>query len=598
MQEELKKSVQYFPDKPGVYIMKNRSNAIIYVGKAKSLKKRVGSYFSKHVDRKTEFLLRKVHSIEPIITENEYEALLLENTLIKEHQPHYNINLKDGKTYPMIRVTNEEYPRVFRTRRLIQDGSDYYGPYTDVSSIDLYLDLIEKLFPLRKCKGKLKKRNHPCLYYHIDRCSAPCCGKIDKTEYLELVEKVKKLLVGETGEIIGELHQKMQEATEKLEYEKAAGYRDSIQAIRRAEESQRVVDFDPEIRDYIAYELREQLCTFTVFKMREGKLIGRDVFRTEVYGKEEEALQQFLMRYYSEIHTPPARIYTLTPFDIAPFKAFFKEKTERDVEIEFPSEGPDYSVLKMARENSIQDMENRFHKKRIRETLEGLKTILQLPTLPRRIEGFDISQLAGKYPVASMVSFHNGEPDKKNYRHFHMKSLRGAIDDYEAMREVVARRYTRVINENLERPNLILIDGGRGQVHAAFEILQTLGVEDIPVFGLAKQREEIVPVEGDPIILDETSAARKLLQHVRDESHRFATTFHTKLRKKDVAFSRLEQIPGIGKQRSRSLLEQFGSISNIVSSTPEEIAEKCSLSKQLAEKVLNALRGTEDARQR
>ncbi len=586
MHEELKESVAFFPNKPGVYIMKNRDKKVIYIGKAKDLKKRVGSYFSKRKDVKTELLLRKVQSIEPIITGTEYEALLLENTLIKEHQPHYNINLKDGKTYPVIRITNEEYPRVFRTRRFIQDGSLYFGPYPDIGRIDLYLELIEKLFPLRKCKGKVKKRENPCLYYHIGRCAAPCAGRTGREEYVDHVEKVKKLLSGETDEIIGELKESMEEASRRREYERAARYRDVIEAIITVTSKQYVVDFNLEKRDYIGFALKDHLCTFSVFQMRGGKLIGRDVFRTELHGAEEEALAQFIQQYYSDVHSPPTQIYVQIPVDRAPLLQFFKDKLDVNADITVPAEGLHRSIMNMVTENSLQDLEKRAHRKQIEKTLRVLKQELSLPGPPRRIEGFDISQLSGKYPVASMVSFVDAHPDKKNYRHFHMKSLRGAIDDYEAMREVVARRYTRVINENMPKPDLILIDGGRGQVRAAYEILETLAMHDIPVFGLAKQNEELFPVEGEPIRLEPGSQTLRLLQHVRDESHRFATGFNKQLRQKDVSFSRLEQIRGIGRERSRKLLKEFGTIANIVRSTPAEIASRCKIPEELAGEVL------------
>jgi excinuclease ABC subunit C len=569
--------------------MKDRDKKIIYVGKAKDLKKRVGSYFSKRNDVKTEILIKKVHSIEPIITGTEYEALLLENTLIKEHQPHYNINLKDGKTYPVIRITNEEYPRVFRTRRFVQDGSLYFGPYPDIGSIDRYLELIEKLFPLRKCKGKLKNRESPCLYYHIGRCAAPCAGKISREEYVDHVEKVKKLLSGETDEIIGELKESMEEASKQQEYERAARYRDLIESIITVTSKQYVVDFNLEKRDYIGFAVKDHLCTFSVFQMRGGKLIGRDVFRTELHGGEEEALTQFIQQYYSDVHSPPTQIYVQVPIDRGPLHEFFRDKLGINAEIAVATEGLHKSIMNMVTENSFQDLEKRAHQKQIEKTLRILKQELSLPRLPRRIEGFDISQLSGKYPVASMVSFVDARPEKKNYRHFHMKSLNGAIDDYEAMREVVASRYTRVINEKLPKPDLILIDGGRGQVRAAYEILETLAMHDIPVFGLAKQNEELFPVEGEPVRLAPGTEALRLLQHVRDESHRFATGFNKQLRQKDVSFSRLEQIKGIGRERSRKLLKEFGTIANIVQSTPAEIASRCKIPEELAGEVLTFL---------
>ena len=590
MFNELKERARRLPLEPGVYIMKDERQAVIYVGKAKSLRKRVISYFNGSRDVKTRILISKVESIEHIITHNEYEALLLENNLIKKWKPRYNINLKDGKSYPVIRVTADEYPRVFRTRRIIQDGSSYYGPYPNVGTLDTYLELIEKLFPLRKCKGELKKRPSPCLYYHIGRCEAPCVGKVSAEEYGESVERVKSLLSGQTEELIASLDADMARASAALQFERAAELRDAISAIRNIGKEQEVVDFDPEVRDYVAFAHDEQLGSFIVFQMRGGRLLGRDLFRTEVYMSEEEALSQFLLQYYSTVHTPPARIYVSQPCDSTLLLEFFRKERQIEVSIELPQNDRQRSIINMALENGRQDIENRRRATANIPALEALKAALRLPELPRRIEGFDIAHLSGKHTVSSMVSFHDGFPDKANYRHFHIKSLGGKIDDFESMREVVARRYTRVVNEGLERPDFILIDGGKGQLGAAKEILDALGLE-VPLAGLAKRLEEVyLPGRSDPIRLPEGSPALKVLQAVRDEAHRFATSFNKRLREKDLSFQTLEKIPGIGEKRSRLLLETFGSTSAIREATPEEIAEKCRMSLQQADEVLSYLK--------
>ncbi|MEW5817246.1 MAG: excinuclease ABC subunit UvrC, partial [Spirochaetota bacterium] len=504
-------------------------------------------------------------------------------------KPHYNINLKDGKTYPVIRITAEDYPRIFRTRRMIQDGSEYYGPFPDVQMIDRYLELIEQLFPLRKCKGILKKRKNPCLYCHIERCRAPCCGRISREEYLKHVNRVRQLLSGETALVIQYLTEKMNSAVEKLDFEKAAGLRDSIHAVREIEKEQQVVDFNPEVRDYIAYAVRDRFCTFIVFQMREGRLTGRDLFRTEVYGSEEDALIHFILQYYSG-KKPPIEVYLQNSFDTDALRTFFRKELKTEVNIYFPPQGRHSSILKMAAENAVQDVEKRFERAGHTEALKELKEILHLATLPKRIEGFDIAELEGKYPVASMVSFLNGSPDKKNYRYFHMKSLHGTIDDYEAIREVIARRYTRVLNENLEKPDMILVDGGRGQVSSACSILETLGLSDIPLFGLAKQNEEIVPVTGEIIRLPAGSSPLRILQHVRDEAHRFATSFNQRLRGKTVSLSALESIPGIGEKRSKRLLTAFSSIEGILAQPIEEIAKTLKISTEKAARVQASLR--------
>ena len=591
MFDELKEQARALPLDSGVYIMKDERRDVIYVGKAKSLRKRVTSYFTGSRDIKTRILVSRIKTIEHIITHNEYEALLLENNLIKKWKPRYNINLKDGKSYPVIRVTADEYPRVFRTRRIIQDGSSYYGPFPSVVTLDTYLELIEKLFPLRKCKGELKKRENPCLYYHIGRCSAPCVGKISREDYMEKVELVKKLLSGETKELVKLLEGEMAGASAELRFEKAAEYRDAIGAIENIGKEQEVVDFDPEVRDYVAFAQKEELGTFIVFQMRAGKLIGRDLFRTVVYTPVEEALSQFLLQYYSTVHTPPHRVYVSHAFDPALLLEFFRKEKEREVEIEFPSDGRHRSIVKMAMENGFQDIEARRHALANMPALEELKKVLSLPKLPKRIEGFDIAHLSGKHTVSSMVSFRDGYPDKAKYRSFHIKSLGGAIDDFESMREVVARRYSRVVNDGLERPDFILIDGGKGQVSAAKEMLDSLGLGDIPLAGLAKKFEEIyLPGMSDPVRLPETSPALKVLQAVRDEAHRFATSFNKRLRQKDLSFSLLEKIPGVGPKRSRLLLEEFESLEALQKATAEEIAERCRLSLAQADEILSFLK--------
>lgn len=591
MYEELKEQVRRLPLDSGVYLMKDERGDIIYVGKAKSLRKRVISYFNGSRDIKTRVLASRIRTIDHISTRNEYEALLLENNLIKKWKPRYNINLKDGKSYPVIRVTHEDYPRVFRTRRVIQDGSSYYGPFPNAGMVDTYLDLIERIFPLRKCAGDLSKRKEPCFYYHIGRCAAPCIGKISKEEYGGTVEAVKELLSGKSDELLARLGSEMEQAASQLKFERAAQLRDAVEAIRTLGKEQEVVDFDPEVRDYVALAQRDQLVTFIVFQMRGGRLQGRDLFRSELYASEEEAMVQFLLQYYGALHTPPAQLYLSHPFETELVAAFFRNEKGSEVDIQFPREGKHWSVVRMAMENAIQDIENRRHQLENIPALEELKRVLGLPKLPRRIEGFDIAHLHGKHTVASLVSFHNGFPDKSAYRHFHVKSLKGKIDDFESMREVIARRYTRVLNDNLERPDFVLVDGGKGQVSAAREILDAVGLADLPLAGLAKRLEEIyLPGRSEPVVLDERSPALKVLQSIRDEAHRFATTFNKRLRQKDLSLSILSQVPGIGERRSRLLLEEFGSVEAILSTPPAELAKRCRISQAKAEDLLAFLR--------
>lgn len=581
----LKQEIHSFPEKPGVYVMKNEKGTILYIGKANNLKKRVTSYFNKTSDIKTRFLVEKIASVEHIVTKHEYEALLLENNLIKQWTPHYNINLKDGKTYPVIRITNDDFPRVFRTRRIIQDGSLYYGPYTDIGSIDLYLELIEKLFRIRRCKGKLKPRSNPCLYYHMHMCDAPCCGYITKEEYGVMIEEVKKLLSGDSKQLQYDLKQNMDSAAERMEYERAAAYRDSLQAVESARQKQEVVDYIDEDRDYIALVLEGTLGTFGIFQMRGGMLTGQEIIRTEIFEEEQEAFEHFLLQYYTPDRLPPAQVFVSIPVDEQKVGRFFRGELGKETVFSAPGSGRHYSLLKMAEENARIDLHRRMEQKEYNPALQELKTVLHLQDIPSRIEGFDIAQLGGTSPVASLVSFHNGKPDKKQYRKYHIRSLGGEIDDFKAIREVIARRYTKVLNEGLEPPDLILVDGGKGQVSSAHAILNSLGLGTVPLVGLAKRIEEIVPVDGAPFTLPDTSPALRLLQHVRDEAHRFATTFQKSMREKTLSLPTLQQIPGIGKKRAVKLMQEFSSIESLAEADPAEISRKAGIPVDLAELV-------------
>ena len=591
--ERLRRSIDHFPRSPGVYSMKDPNGEVLYVGKARSLRARVRSYFNNDRDIKTLFLMRKTESIEYIVTDNEYEALILENTLIKRWKPHYNINLKDNKTYPVIRITKDEYPRIFRTRRIIRDGSSYFGPFPQIQSIDTYLELIDRLYPLRKCRGKLKKRSHPCLYYHIARCTAPCCGYISREDYQTHVEEVKKLLSGttrgKTKEIQKELKEKMKSSAEGLKYEQAARYRDLLQAVEEAGTKQEVSDFEDSSRDYIAYASEGNRIIFVVLQMREGKLVGRMIFHSEFVPSEEEAFSEFIIRYYEETGDPPKKVFIPEEVSTDTLKEYFTEHFPDTGAPTVPKRGKHASLLKLAGKNAEEDLEKRKRELDIQAAIEDLKDYLGLPKSPRRIEGFDIAHLQGKYTVASMVSFLKGKPDKKMYRRFHVKSLKGKIDDYGAIREVVARRYTRVLNEDLEKPDLVLIDGGIGQVNAAKGVLAALEMEDLPLAGLAKEEEIIVLPSGKEIDLPEGTPALRVLQAVRDEAHRFATQFNTGLREKEVTLGTLEKVPGIGPGRSKKLLTTFGSIDSLLHQTPEAVAAAAGISRDKGEEVLRYL---------
>ena len=595
--ERIRRSLPNVPTSPGVYIMKDPEDRVIYVGKAKNLRNRVRSYFSGEKDPKTAVLVRRVDTIETVVTRNEYEALLLENNLIKKWNPRYNINLKDGKTYPVIRLTSEEYPRVFKTRNMVQDGSSYFGPFTNVGHIDTYLELIERIYPLRKCRGPVKKREHPCLYYHLGRCAAVCAGKTSKEQYAERVEGVKRLLSGETADLRRELQARMEQAAAEMQYERAAEHRDTIRALDSVEAEQQVVDFDPETRDYVGFASHEQLGTFVVFQMRAGKLLSSDIFRSDVFDSETEDLSQFIVRYYEAKKSVPARLYVPIQVDVETLQAFFRDTHGVEVGIALPEERRDTSIINMARENARQDIDKRIRERGNIPALEELARLLGLPQVPLRIEGFDIAHIGGKHPVASMVSFLNGVPNKAEYRRYHVRGLDGRIDDFEAMREVVARRYTRVLNEKRDRPDLILVDGGKGQVSATKEILDSLGLETVPLLGLAKKNEEIfLPEQSEPVTLPEGAPPLQLLQHVRDEAHRFATSFRSRLQQKEISASVLERVPGIGGKRSAQILQAFGGLDTVAETPPDMIAKTVGIPEEKARQVREVARaGLEEA---
>ena len=580
---DFKNMIKEFPTSPGIYIMKNKYKEIIYVGKARNLKSRVGSYFNTGKDIKTSFLVTQIYSIEYTVTENEYEALLLENNLIKQWKPRFNIDLKDGKSYPVIRITNEEFPRVFRTRTIVEDGSSYYGPFPDVKSIDRYIELIDKLFPLRKGSGKMKKRESPCLYYHIKRCPAPCVDYIIKEDYKSRVRKIKSLLSGKTVTLEKDLKKEMLEASAELDFEKAAVVRDSLEAISKLNVEQRIVDFDSKSRDYIGSASSGNDYSFAVMQMRDGKLLGRDIFRSSYGGEPEDALTEFIIQYYGTGRKElPEKIF-IGKFEVPLLEEFFRIEKNQDGIIYRAQEKRDTSVMKMSDENAKIDLDKLMMEKGNIPALEELKLLLDLPTLPRRIEGFDIAQLNGQFTVSSLVSFKDGNPDKKNYRRLKMKSLDGKIDDYKSISEAVSRRYTRVINENLERPDLILIDGGKGQVSSAYSVLQALGL-DIPLAGLAK-REELIYLPGfdKPVDLPEGNPALRVLQYVRDETHRFATNYNKSLRKSRLSLSSLESVPGIGEKKSLKLIKTFGSLQGIYDQSIEHIASTAGINMEVAE---------------
>ena len=587
--ESAREQAKALPDNPGCYLMKDKEGTVIYVGKAKHLKRRVTSYFLPNRNAKTAALVEKIYKIDYIITGNEYEALVLENNLIKQYNPHYNILLKDGKSYPVIRITNEDYPRVFKTRRIIKDGSKYYGPYPAEKRLNAYLNLVEQTFPLRLCSGQLKKRDTPCLYYHIHRCSGPCIGAISPKDYQEYVNQVEKFLSGDDSSIIKKIEKEMMDASKELDFETAAQKRDLMQSLVEMQENQLVEDVSStDSRDYAAIEMRAYLCTISLMQFRSGRLIGKALYRAECLGDETETLLSFLIQYYSDGDTLPGELFVSHDIDTTLLSEYFSKELNSPIFVSVPKEGKHYRILRMAGENATRDVEKRLKEIDNTPALTELQNICGLENLPRHIEGFDIAQLAGKYTVASLIVFRDGNSSNKEYRHFSMKTLDGRIDDFQSMREAVYRRYARLQKEGSPMPDLIMVDGGIGQVGAAIESLSALDL-DIPVVGLAEEHEEIVFPDHYVLALDHSNPGLRVLIAVRDECHRFATSFNQRMRSKEASFSLLESIEGVGKVRSKRIMQKYASVENILALSAEELAKGASIPLPVAERILRKL---------
>ena len=575
IQEKLKT----LPESSGVYIMKDISGKIIYVGKARMLKNRVRQYFqaNKNHSAKVKAMVAKIADFETIITASEVEALILECNLIKKYRPRYNISLKDDKSYPYLRVTAEDFPRIVLTRRIIQDGSRYFGPYTSGLAVKETLQLIRKIFPLRTCKNFAKR---PCLEFHIKRCLAPCANKISCEDYMQFVKAAEKFLEGRTAQIEKELTAQMTEAAEALNFERAAKLRDILLAIRKVTEKQKIVTDTGDVDAIGLSRLEGETCA-QIFFIREGKVTGRESFLLSGAADESDsqAITEFIKQYYSRARISAAEI--LLPVSLA--EDDLKILSEwLGVKILEPKRGVKRSLVEMAIENA---------QKFLREQgignsdqgVEELKKLLNLPKLPRRMECFDISHIQGAETVASMVVFKNGSPDKKSYRRFKIRSTEGKPDDFLSMREVTSRRYEKISAENL--PDLIVIDGGIGQLNSALEIIRGAG-HKVPVVGLAKQFE-LIFVEGSsiPIELPRDSQALKLMQRIRDEAHRFAIIYHRKLRRARNLKSELDNVAGIGAKRRTELFKKFGTLAKIKSATVEELAAVPSMNKSAAESL-------------
>ncbi len=600
MNSVIETKLQNLPDKPGVYQFKNDKGKIIYVGKAINLKNRVRSYFHNSVTSpKTLALVSKINDLELIVTDNEVEALVLENNLIKEYKPRYNVNLKDDKSYPFIRVTSELFPRIFPTRQIIRDGSRYFGPYTDVKNMKSSLRLLNQIFMIRSCKLKIdkeaieKKKFKVCLDYHIKKCEGPCEDLISPETYNERVSGVIKVLKGKTDDIIKELQNEMSNAGEALEFEKAAFIRDKINQLQAIAAKQKIVSDDFEDRDIIsiAYEGKDSACS--VFNIRSGKLIAKKQLKLSIEEWEDisEIYSAAIEFYYGEfVDIPNEIVLEAEPADSETLIEWLSQRANKKVRLVIPKKGSLNSLVKMCKENAIFQLKEIQIQKMKKEghvpyALAALQRDLRLNVLPRKIECFDISNLQGTDSVASMVVFEDGKPKKSLYRKFIIKEVEGP-DDFSSMREVIKRRYSKLIEENENLPELIMVDGGKGQLSSAVEILNNLGFKKYNIIGLAKRLEEVFfPEQSEPASIPKTSSGLKLLQQVRDEAHRFAITFHRNRRSKRTIQTELTSIKGIGPTTAKLLLKELGSISSVKESNLDQLSKI--IGKQKAQIIFN-----------
>jgi excinuclease ABC subunit C len=576
------------PAKPGVYQFKNNDGKVIYIGKAQNLRNRVRQYFhtSRSADPRIDAMVSKITDVELTVTDSEIEALILEANLIKQLKPRYNVVLKDDKSYPNIALTKEMYPRVFVTRRKIP-GYRYFGPYTDVKSMRNALKTIRDIFLIRSCNydltetSILQKKFKVCLDYHIKKCEGPCEGHVTREHYNALIDQAAQVLRGKIKSVTELLKKEMNILAEARKYEEAASVRNRINALKVYSERQKIVDSTEADRDIVALVSKEDDACAVIFNVRDGKVIGsQHIYLSNVIGKSfGDLLEAVLERYYLDQEDIPEELFVsdeLENIDI--LKEWLRKQSGHAVNIEIPKSGDKAKLVALVRTNAQFWLDELELTKRKREdfiphSLKALQRDLRLPVPPRRIECFDISNIQGTDTVASMVVFADGKPKKSEYRKFKIHSVEGQ-NDFASMQEVVKRRYERLLRENEELPNLIMVDGGKGQLSSAVEVLDTLELQTIPILGLAKKLEEVfLPHQSEPVQLPRTSSGLRLMQQIRDEAHRFAITYHRVVRSKRILQTELDLIKGVGKKRAGELLEVFGSVQGVKFATEEQLAE-------------------------
>jgi excinuclease ABC subunit C len=602
------------PSRPGVYLMRDERGKVIYVGKAKDLRGRVRAYFHSPDGRcQVEFLVRRVADIETLVTSSDKEALILENNLIKQYKPRYNIRLKDDKSYLSIKVTTQHaWPRIFTTRKIVKDGNRYFGPFSSAVAARETLDIIEKHFLLRNCtEHNFKNRSRPCLQYQIKRCLAPCVLVVSQEEYRERVRQAILFIEGKQNELLAELKHRMAAKSEALEFEAAAKIRDQIQAVEKTLEKQRMVAHWGSDQDVFGLYREGGFIEVQVLFVRQGKLTGSQSYSLEdLEFPDEEVIGALLTQFYQGQRFIPDEI--LLPVNLEDSEVreeYLRENKGKRVTIYSPQRGDKRELVEMARENARQSFFERHDQEKARERmLQELQLKLRLRNYPQRIECYDISMLHGAHAVGSMVTFVNGEPDKSRYRHYRIRSIDASSggDDFGMMLEVLKRRFTRGKSEE-DLPDLVVVDGGRGQLAMALAAMAEVGVKGVEAVGLAKMRVQsapqsaaierseervFLPGQSNPVTLKRNSNALFLLQRVRDEAHRFAITHHKKLRTRQTLFSALDAIPGIGGARKRALLRAFGSVKRIEEATLEELLKVPSLNEKTAREILQSLRAS------
>jgi excinuclease ABC subunit C len=602
MNKTLQIKLANLPAKPGVYMMKDKTGKIIYIGKARKLRNRVNSYFHSHgaSDPKTATLVSKIADFDLLVTDSEIEALILEANMVREHKPRYNVNLKDDKRYPYLKVTvNEPFPRLLLTRRVKRDRARYFGPYTNVAAMRRTMKFLMRHFGLRSCNFEIPsstgRKYRVCLDYHIGRCAGACEGLETQEEYQKHVEAVLMFLSGRRNDLVKSLYIRMTESSEEMKFEEAARLRDTIEALESVRQRQKVDSVYDVDRDVIAYAHEDSDATAVVMQIREGILIGRQDFQLNIDAGETDAdlLSGFVKQYYNSAENLPEEVYMpISIGDSALIDKWLSKNKGSKVRLVSPQKGEKLKLVAMAETNArlLLDellLQKKKYRERIPAASAALRKILGLGKAPVTVGCFDISNLAGTDMAASLVYFDKGKPKKSEYRHFKIKSVEGQ-DDFASMREIITRYITRRLDESKRLPDLIMVDGGKGQLSIAKDVLNNHGLENHPVIGLAKRLEEVfIPKQSSPLTIPKDSAAINLLKKVRDEAHRFAITYHRKLRGKMIIKSELDKIPGVGEKRRNALLKHFGSIRKLKAAAIDEIVEVKGIPKNLARKIFD-----------